>query len=364
MKKILLSICTALFIISAPLAAFEWGGLITNETGIITPDFADITFNQADGISFWINSPIGENFALSGEASYKFRFTKEKNADPAITHIADLPLLKIAGDVNTESGILSINAGRFSYVDGTAAVYSNTLDGLSIDYALSTLKFGAVVGYTGLLNSLAVGLPSENDNKVYNMAYGFLPVGAYVDFSLFANQSLALQLYGILDFASDAQKYYYANLILSGPITNSIFYSLASSFGFIDFKDMMNYSSLSLIAFPTQLISINAGVDFTSAEGQGPFSAFYSLASSDGGKITPKLGLTFATSKMSFDLGGRYNLVYTDSSYKGAEAEVNAGFVYNIFSDFQIGLNFKATIDPEVSANSNYVANLNLALAF
>lgn len=364
MKKLLLAVCTALFIISAPLGAMEWGGLITNDSGISTPDFSDITFNQANGISLWVNSPLGENFTFAGEASYKFKFQKPKDVDPVITHIVDVPLLKISGDVSTDSGVVSVNAGRFNYVDGAGAVYSNTLDGVSVEYALPVVKFGAVAGYTGLLNSLSTYLPSENDNKFYNMAQALVPVGAFVDFSLFANQSLAVQGYAILDFASDAQKAYYANVILSGPITNSLFYSLASSFGSVDFKNLMNYSALTFMAFPSEVLSINGGVEFGSAEEQGPFSAFYSLASAAGGKISPKLGLTVATSNMSFDLSGKYNLTYDGSSYKGTDAEAGAGLVYNIFSDFQIGLKFNAVIDTAGGDNNNYVANLNVALAF
>lgn len=368
MKKLLLSILTALFIVSAPLFAFEWGGLITDTTGITTPDFSAITFNQSNGISLWFNSPLGEDasFSISGEGLYKFNFTKPDGADGIITHIVDVPLLKLSGDIDTGSGIITLNAGRFSYVDGAGAVYVNTIDGASVDFAFPLVKAGFIAGYTGLLNALNVGLPAKKaDAKFYSMAYAYAPVGAYVEFpSLFANQSLTIQGYAVLDLGGGKTNSYYGNVILGGPITNSIFYSLASSFGSVDFKNLMNYSALTIIAFPTETLSLNLGAEFGSADNQGPFSAFTSIASPASSKIAPKAGLTFATSNFSFDLSGKYNLAYDGSSYKGADAEVSTGIVYNVFSDFQIGLNFKATINPKVSALNNYVANLNVALAF
>lgn len=362
MKKFLISIIVTFCVVAAPLCAFEWGGLITDDTGFSIPDY---TLNQSNGISLWFNTPIGEDFSFSGEALYKYNFNKPKDIDGTLSHLVDVPLLKFSGEIETSGGSLELNAGRFNYVDKTSAVYSNTCDGVSVDYTLPLVKFGAFAGYTGLVNSLTSYLPSLNNNKFYNMAYAYAPVSAYVEFpALLGNQSFGVQGLVMLDLGSIKKNSYFANITLSGPVTNRIYYSLVSSLGSVDFDSLMLYSAFSLIAFPADGIFINAGAEFGSAEGQGGFSSFASLASSAGGKIVPKLGFTFATNKISFDLSGRYNLAYDGSGYKGAGIDASAGIIYNIFSDFQVGLNFKASLDPSDSAKNTYAGSLNVALAF
>ena len=367
MKKFLLSVCISLCIITAPLAAFEWGGLFIDESGIITPDFSNITFKQTNGVSFWFNSPIGEDaaFNFSGEALYKYNMLFPKGGKFSMEHIVDLPLLKISGDVNTSNGILSVSAGRFSFVDKTSALYSNTCDGLSVDYALPLVTLGAYAGYTGALNALNVSMYSEKNNKVYNLVYPWIPLSAYVEFpALMGNQSLGIQGFAVIDAGSIKQNSYYANFTLSGPVANFIYYSLVTSVGSINFESMMNYTAFSIIAFPMEMLFLNAGVEYGSAEGQMGFSTFSSLASSVGGKLVPKVGFTFATGNMSFDFTGRYNLAYQGKKYKPADIEFNAGFVYNVFSDLQFGLTFKGIVDPANSVNNNYTGYLSAALAF
>ena len=366
MKKLLLSICIALCVITAPLAAFEWGGLLTDESGILTPDFSNMTIKQSNGIAFWVNAPFGEDYNsnFSAEALYKLNMYIPKGGDLTLEHIADVPLLKLSGDVPTSNGLLSYSVGRFSYVDKTSAIYSNTCDGASFEYSLPLVKFGAFAGYTGLLNALNVSMYSEKDYKVYNLAYPYVPVSAYFELPIAGNQSFGFQGSALIDLGSIKQNAYYASATLSGPVANFIYYSLVTTFGSVNFKSLMNYTSLSFIAFPTENIFINLGAEFGSAEDQFGFGEFYSIATSAGGKIAPKLGITLATSKMSLDLTGKYNLVYTGSSYKGDNIEAIAGLVYNIFSDFQVGLNFKGYIYPDQSENTSYIGYLSVALAF
>ena len=96
MKKLIVSIFTVLCLLTTPLTAMEWGGLIFNDSGISTPDFSDITFKQSDGISFWLKSPLGSDFVFSSEVIYKFNLEIAKDVDPAFTQIFDLPLLKVS----------------------------------------------------------------------------------------------------------------------------------------------------------------------------------------------------------------------------------------------------------------------------
>ena len=371
MKKLIVSICTALCLMVSPLAAFEWGGLISNDSGITTPDFKDITFKQSDGISLWGKSPLGKDsgFYFSGEALYKFNLEIAKDTDPALTQIFDIPLLKFYGDIKIGENLLSLNAGRFFYSDATASVLSQIIDGVDLSYKLETLSLGFFLGYTGLLNSLntQMAVAPEKDNQVYNMAYPYLPVGASLEFpALPANQSLQLAAYYLADLGSNKVNLTYAELVLSGPITNSIFYNAATTFGFANFKDPMNCSSLAFLFFPSDSISLNAGVTFGTAD-QGPFVNFTSLAPSSlsaAAAIAPKLAFTFTTGDLCLDLDGNFVLAYEDSKYAPASTNWNLGFVYNIFSDLQVGLTVNTTFDLTDAKENNYAAKLNISLAF
>ena len=375
MKKIILTICTLFFVFASPLAAMEWGGVLSNDTGIETPDFSNITFKQSNGVSIWFNTPIGEAFALSGEVLYKYNFVKPQNVDGTFTNIIDVPLFKFAGDIQAGDGVLSLAAGRFSYVDNAGSVVATTVDGASIDYSLSIVKIGFLGAYTGLLNSLNGSVEAAGkNNKFYDFSYGYAPLGLNVEFPyLLGNQALGIQAFAILDCGDKTTKTnnYYANLALSGPITNIIYYSLSSSFGFVDFKDLMNYSALSVMVFPAETVSINAGVEYGSAYDDSMVMYYSPLAQKTGGKILAKAGFTYGTDVMCFDLGFKYTIGYDSGNKKfdasttvGSGAELNTGLVYNIFSDLQAGLSFTAFFDSTQNKANKYTANLNIALAF
>ena len=377
MKKILLTICALFFVFASPLAAFEWGGLLTDNTGIQTPDFQNITLNQSNGISLWLNAPLGEDFSFAGEALYKYTFQKPKDVDGVFTNIADLSLLKIYGETVVGNGILSLNGGRFSYVDKSGAVVANKIDGLSVDYAFSIVKLGAFAGYSGLLNTLTVtGLDRADATKTaafYDLAYGYAPVGLYAELPyLFGNQSLAIQGFAVIDCGNRTEKanFYYGSLALSGPVANSIYYSLSSTVGSLDFQNLLNYTSFAVMIFPVNTLSINLGVDFGSAfDGNYYYSP---LSSVEGGRIAPKAGFTFGTADMCFDLSAKYIIGYSaqgqtyDASAvdSGSGLELTTGFVYNIFSDLQVGFSANAKIDTTAAKSNSYTANLNIALAF
>ena len=371
MKKFLVSVCTALFILSAPLSAFEWGGVIKDDTGITTPDFKDITFKQSNALSLWFKAPFGNSgFKLTAEGLYKYNLSVSKAATEFV-NIADLSLFKVDGKIDAGSGLLSLSAGRFAVADATGAVIAQTSDGISVNYALDTVKLGAYAGYTGLLNSLNVPMATapQKDIKVYNPAYPYAPLGLTVELpSLVLNQNVTLQGYALLDCGANKSSMYYANLVLAGPVTNIIYYNLSTTLGSVNFKNFMNYTGFTLYIFPTNEIAVNAGLDFGTAD-QGNTAAFTSIAVKSGdvsGKIVPRVSFTYGTDDMCLELGGKYRIAYdtAKAKYAGAGADINAGFVYNIFSDLQIGLNINALIDTTEAKQNNFTANLNIALAF
>ena len=370
MKKLLFSLCTVFCIFAAPVASMEWGGLLFNDTGASATDFSGVTINQSNGVSFWVKSPLGESgLAFSSEFLYKFNLEITKGVDPVFTQLIDVPLLKVAGDLEAGSGILTLNAGRFYYVDSSTAVLSQVVDGVSVAYGLQTVKFGGFVGYTGLLNALntPMAMAPEKDQKFYNMAYPYVPVGAFVEFpAMGGNQSLEIAAYYLLDMGAAKTNLCYANLVLSGPITNSVYYNLTTSMGIVEFKDLMNYSSVAFMIFPSDAVSLNAGATFASAD-QGSLKSFMSPSINSvlaAGKITPKVALTYSTENMCIDFGGDFILAYDGSKYAPSTTDWNVGFIYNIFTDLQLGLSVNTSFDVTGANAHNYKANLNLSLAF
>lgn len=367
MKKLLLSICTVLFVFSASLSAVEWGGVFKDETGISAPE---ITFKQSNSLSLWLNAPLGQDsgFVFSTEAFYKYNLEISKD-EKTFENIADLTLLKVAGDIQLGEGLFSLSAGRFSVLDATGAVFAQTSDGLMLSYALSRVKLGFYAGYTGLLNELNVpmGVMSESDNKVYNLAYPYIPLGLTVALpSLFLNQNLTLQGYGLIDLGEDKSNCFYANLVFAGPITNIIYYNLSTSFGSVNFKSLMNYTGLTFYVFPTDTITVTGGLDFGSAD-QGKLAAFTSASVKSTeveSKITPKLGFTYGNDVLCADLGAKFLLEYADEKYNASGINLSASFVYNIFSDLQLGLDANASIDLTEAKQSDYTVKLNVSLAF
>ena len=367
MKKTVVSIFAALFVLCAPLSAVEWGGVIKDDTGISTPEF---TFNQSNSLALWFKTPLGQSkaFSLSGEGFYKYNLAVTK-AGSEFTNIADLTLFKLAGKINAGDGLINLSAGRFSVADATGAVFAQTSDGLSVVYSAATIKAGLYAGYTGLLNALNVTMAAapEKANKVYNLAYPYVPVGLTLELpSLFLNQNVTIQGYGLFDCGSLKTNKYYANLVIAGPFSNTVYYNLSTSLGSNNFKDFMNYTGFTLYVFPTEEISVNAGVEYGSAA-QGKLAAYSSVSSKGAdisGKITPKLGFTYGNEVLCADLGAKYILSHDGSKYAGAGAELAASFVYNIFSDLQVGLSASAFFDTTSAKANTYNANLNLALAF
>lgn len=372
MKKLIVSICAAFCLMAAPLTAVEWGGLLFNDSGITTPNFSEITFSQSNGVSLWVKSPLGNSgLYMSSEVLYKYKLEIAGNETSVFNQVIDLPLFKVYGDLSAGAGVLSINAGRFFYVDSLSAVISQVVDGVSVAYGLPLFKISGFAGYTGLLNGLNVpmAVPPQKENKIYNMAYPYLPVGLSIEFpTLAGNQSLEFNSYFLADLGSASEKnnMLYASAVLSGPVSNTIYYNAGTVFGVVNFKDMMNYSSVSMLIFPTEEISVTAGITFGSAE-QGPFVNYLSLSTVSllsAGRITPKASFTYTTGNMSAGLNGDVMLSYEDKKYSATNTDWNVEFIYNVFSDLQLGLTVNAVIDLTEAKANNFGAKLNISLAF
>lgn len=374
MKKILLAVVAAFSLCAAPVFALEWGGLFNDETKVSkTSDFA---FHQANSIFLWVNAPIGKSFAFAGEGMYKFSFDAP---DKTIGNIVDVDLLKISGNINFGAGKAVINAGRFTVADNTGVNFSQCCDGLAASVLLPKVNLSLYAGYTGLLNSLNVSIlgAQEEANKFYSLCHGYIPLLASIEFpSLFANQAIALQGEAFLDTAKE-NKYnrIYANLTMGGPIAGTVYYSLITSCEFVK-KDIMNYTSLSVSAYPNENIALNVGASYASGnmggKGLKAYTTFtsrpaYGAASSPetSGCIVPAFDFIYTVGNLFTNVSIKAPLLMPEKkvSFGGVGADV--AVIYNIFSDLQTEIDFGYYKDvASKGADDNLAATLKFAISF
>lgn len=374
MKKILLAVVAAFSLCAAPAFAVEWGGLINNESKVTkTSDFA---FHQANAVYLWANAPLGKAFSFAAEGMYKFSFDTPGNT---IGNVADVDLFKLGGNIDFGSGKFILNAGRFTVADNTGVNFSQCCDGLAASILLSKVNLSFYAGYTGLLNSLNVsilGAQSES-RSFYSLCHGYVPVLAAVEFpSLFANQAIALQGEAFIDIDKET-KYnrIYANFTMGGPIAGTVYYSLISSVGLVE-KDIMNYSSLSIAAYPNDSIALNIGASFASGDfgGKGlkPYATFtsrpaYGSASSPEttGCIVPNVDFIYTVGNMFANVNVKAPLAMPEKKPSFAGVGADLAFIYNIFSDLQAEVD--ASYFKDVAgkgADDNLSAALKFVISF
>ena len=378
MKK--LTALAAAFVLTGSLFAMDWGGVIKNNSEVLTPDFSDISIEQSDALYMWATQPLSKDgsFYASGEAYYKFKLVNEAGTN-TITNIVDVDLLKVSGNIEFEECTFTFDAGRFLISDSTGVIFSQTCDGTLEKSTLSLAGFSAYLGYTGLLNSNAVTMLDINGNAyankkgVYVLSHEILPFMYSVDFPvLFGNQSLSVQGAAFIELTQEMNNRCYGNLVLSGPIANSVYYQLATSIGSVNFKNIMNYSALDVYIFPMNSMLVNTGIEYASGN-NGPFSAFrgvtsrtaYNSASypETSGVLMAKASAGISLNSMYASAAAKFVMDCADSfGAKGLEFDVN--YSYNIFSDLQVGLDVTAYMDFVTATENNYTATLRAAMSF
>lgn len=379
-KKRFLSIVASLFVCFTA-SAFDWGGIFKNSTGLSLPNFSNAGLSQTDGLYLWMNTPLANSeLSLSGEVMYQFGLNADQNGN-TVSNLADLDLLKVAGDYDLNSGILSISFGRFAVADITSVIFMQSIDGAFVKYVADLFNISAYAGYTGLLNGLNVTMINgdaqvfENSNSVYSLANPFIPLSLTLEFpALLGNQTLALQANGYLDLGVNRISRYYATLLADGPITDSLFYSVSTTIGSSNFQNIMNYSTASLYYYPLDMFFLSTGVEYASGK-NGSLSPFVGITSraivnsleskQTSGIVLPKLSVNVIVGKILVSVNGKYLLSVLDSSSEGNGFEADLSLLYSPYSDLQVGLDVTSYFDTTKDKNNNnFTATLKVALSF
>lgn len=381
-KKRFYSLAAALLFSITSLTAMDWGGILKNSSKALLPNFLDFGLSQTNDVYLWMNTPLGNsNMFFSAEGLYEFNYYYA-NETGLVSNYLDLDLFKFYGDFEFEnSNTLSISLGRFTVSDASAAIYAQNIDGLFVKYNAGFINFSTYAGYTGLLNSQKVSMLDGEaqvfayKSALYSLSNPYLPFNASIEFpALFGNQSFVFQLNGCADFGEQKANRFYATLWLTGPISNMCFYNVATVFGTKNFSSLMNFSTLDLYVYLSDIFFFSAGAEYASGK-QGPFSPYVGITSrpvvasltapETSASFLPKVSATVILNQMSLALTGKFYMACPESSFEAQGAEMDFYLTYSIFPDFQIGVDVTSYFDvTSQKDNNNLTATLRFAVSF
>jgi len=384
-KKILSTIIAVLFVLS-PLAAFEWGGLVTesvraNAAEVKTND--DLNFKQSNSISLWANLPFGNNtgWYLATQGSYKYVYSFNgfgKNG--SLAQVADLDLLKLNGSLKIDDTSLTFALGRYIVMDSTAKVFAQNCDGISVKAARSFYTASLYTGYTGLLNGNNIltinkdGTLDTNQGDFYTKNHPYIPLSLSIDFpSLFLNQAVGFQTNMFFDLGSEKYNRFYLNANVKGPIYGPVYYNLSTCLGTDDFRSLFNYSALSFMVFVgSSTIKLNG--EYASGKQLifKPFRGFNSSVAYGAswspeysGVLLPGFDYIFSRREICIEVSGKYVMSYPEDTLIQKGVFGNLKTVTNIYSDLAFEIGMSVYYDLETMGKNNYYqANLGLALSF
>ena len=377
MKKIF--VIPVLFFLSISLFGIEWGGLFSDDSKLST-DLTSFSVRQSNNISVWTKAAFNDEgsayFVSQGSFKYYWNISNEDNS---FLPILNLDLFKFSFLGKTKNTATLLSVGRFSLADTTGKIFSQPCDGLLLNFTLPRVKIDLYGGYTGMLNSLEISMlgkhsPSEAET-IYASSYAYIPASLSFSFpNIIRNQQLVLQFLSFIDPAEDPYNRFYGNVMLSGPVTNSIYYSVTTVLGSLNFQNFMNYSEAFLLFNIGRSFSLSAGASYASGTQAflQPFVGFTSYTAYNS-SLSPELsGVILPTVTFSLiqeaicviiDAAGVFDFPETQITFKGVNA--NFSLIGNIFSDLQLKMKVAGFYDlTESGTETNFSVTLSAGLSF
>ena len=384
MKKLILSGLIACLL--APVFSLTWNGLFDNTTNLSSnDDFSALTLNQSNGLHFSVNAPFNTKGTVKfvTEASLKYNLSNAF-ADNISTFglVADLDLFKFSGKWTIGKGILNVDLGRFLISDISGYAFSQKSDGLSISYDALKYKVGAYAGYTGLQNRLNVAMPDNSleEASLYALTAGYVPLMVNLTYkTLFETNTIGIQGEAFIPVTTEEKiQYMYGTVMMNGPLGVIGAYTLKGTVGLADMKDLMLDAGLDLNFYLASTAMMSLGGEFRSFD-EDPLHPFVSITSRSittdplfEGGLLPKLSFIYAKNNMLASVTGKGVLAMSKDDAKFHGVDATASFIYNIFSDLQVGcdLGVFVGIDKEVkdfikdNKSNVYYATVKASLAF
>ncbi|MCR4580688.1 MAG: hypothetical protein K5681_10125 [Treponema sp.] len=370
-KKILL---LSVLFISFFAHAFEWGGLLSDDTKL-SSDLSSISFHQSNNLSIWANINFNQsgNTYLSAQGSVKYYWDISKDSNDFLP-VYNLDLLKFVtlGKFGSSAAIFSM--GRFSVSDLTSKVFSQPLDGISLELSFPIVNMGLYAGYSGLLNTSEVLMMGQG-GEIQDSSCNYIPVNYTLIFpSLLANQTFALQLSSIIDISTENYNRAYGTLLFKGPIAGPLSYSVSTTVGSEKFKNLMNLSELSLSFIPTPFLQLSANATYASGSQLflSPFVGFTSYTAYNSimypelsGVLLPAISLSLIHKNICglINVAAVMPMPEQSISFKGVDFSL--ALIFNIFSDLQLNFRAAGFYDlSKVTNETNIIFDLSASMSF
>lgn len=418
MKKITIAATFTLAICSATFA-FDFGGLLKNDSAIQTYSDGDFNLDQKNSVSLWARQNFdksAENY-FAVEASYNFEGDLEKE-DDKFTNSIDLDFFAANLSKQFDSAKISFTVGRFYLSDLSGIVFTQNADGAGFCVKNNYFVLSTYGAYTGFLNALNTKIisatPDEfvftgktpavqdtsrifapDNNKIYDFAEKYAVAEIALSLPNFAaNQTVSAEFLGTFRLEKEKYNRMYAAINLGGPVYNAFFYNVSSTLGFLSYerkdeiggqKTENGISNMTNINLDYYFNRASFGLSGVYASGkQGPLSAFvgfskntstyslqeflYSGIIKTGANATCKPLenlLLSANGNLIFNAasGDKKDEDFDKIKYYGFE--YSAGATWQVKSDFQLGVTASQFFDKDNSdlAKKTYI-NLHAALAF
>ena len=285
-------------------------------------EYKEPILKQSEAFSTLAKIPFnkkGTTF-LSVEAGLSHNYDKifGDNSNSENEIIADLNILKFSSIIECSVGKFFLDAGRLLLSDLSSAVFSQAIDGASVQFSCSWLDVSVFGGYTGLLNLKNISVMDstgyvyapDDEKDFYDFCAPYITGGvkASLPYLLF-NQTISLEGMGFwdaegpADSPEDEDNRFYGTLRLDGPLAPILFYGLSGTVSSTDFSDFGFLGRANVSLFP----------DFKSSS----VSLSASYASGDSGPFVPFIGFTQITACLSAD-----EPIYSGISKAGLSASI------------------------------------------
>lgn len=351
--KSIISLFALCVLVSSSIAAFEWGGFVTNDS-TYKGQSDDMRIRQSDKLTMWLKTPLPGNkdSYFTAESFYTFRYENKEND---ISHIFDVNLCKLSINNQLDNATTVFNMGRYGIRDLSGLIVNQNADGMELAVKTKNASVSAYAGFTGLLNAhtqqMNVIATTASAQPVYTAAAPMVLTKLTCTFPrLFAQQTNAYELYGA---ANAIEKRLYATMALNGPIYKSLFYLFSTTGSFRQTYDRKSaFSNLSRLEISAYLPFYSSLVSWNTvfATGKTKYTTSFepltvstantsssleyagNLKTGLTASIRPIDGLLFACSADTF-----FNLMNAKQAKGFIGAQWHMACRWQIVSDIQLG---------------------------
>ncbi|MCQ2241585.1 hypothetical protein [Treponema sp.] len=395
MKKIIKTVILSSAILGSSLAfAYEFSAIVTDSTKLdyYNGKFENPLLKQSEKFIGAFTTPLMHDgvSTFAAEASVEHKMDKQFGDDPNTENkiVLDCTLFKFSTSKKlsrTES--LDFSAGRYFYSDLSGIVIAQPNDGAFVKYSSSKVELSAYGGYTGLQNVKNVSIltskgavwapEKEKDNYDFTAPYALGSLCVSFPY-FFKNQTVSFEGLGAFNVGGpgdlkDDDKRIYGTVSLTGPLSNSLFYTVCGTFGTNDFDKIGLLGQLSLnyfSSFKNAMLGLSAVYASGEKDKVGSFVGFTkgtACLSKDEPVYSElfKAGVNCSfmpVDKLILSAGGDVVYKMPENSAEFYGFQVTGAAMYKMYSDLNLSLSVSQFTGKYKEASRTEIG-LGLALA-